>query len=142
MTPDQTTAVLAANHQFYKAFFSSDLAAMNALWAQHHPVACIHPGWLPLGDRDAVMASWRGIFAGGGPLSMHCRDATALVFGEHALVVCLEVIEGNVLAATNAFVREDGTWRMVHHQSGPVTRRDPMRTAQAPGQDHGPRVLH
>jgi len=32
--------------------------------------------------------------------------------------VCYEVLEGGFLAATNVFVREDGAWRMVHHQAG------------------------
>ena len=31
-----------------------------------------------------------------------------------------ETMEGARLVATNVFVREDGAWRMVHHQSTPI----------------------
>ena len=61
-------AVLSANEAFYRAFAESDLPAMAALWSQRAPVACIHPGWNPLTDREAVMASWAGIL--GGPISV------------------------------------------------------------------------
>jgi len=35
-------------------------------------------------------------------------------------VICRELVGGSPLAATNVFVREDGAWRLLHHQSGPV----------------------
>jgi hypothetical protein len=44
------------------------------------------------------------------------------VIGDSAYVVCGESIEGAELVATNVFVREDGTWKLVHHQAGPVHR--------------------
>ena len=54
--PDQDMsdeeAVLAANEEFYRAFAARDLAAMDALWAQETPVACVHPGWDALVGRD------------------------------------------------------------------------------------------
>src|SRR5205814_4582275 len=56
-------AVLAANLEFYRAFATRDLDAMDALWARQAPVACIHPGWPPLADRPSIMASWRGILS-------------------------------------------------------------------------------
>ncbi|MFL5400830.1 MAG: nuclear transport factor 2 family protein [Myxococcales bacterium] len=34
---------------------------------------------------------------------------------------------GATLVATNLFVREDGTFRMVHHHAGPLTRMAPVR---------------
>ncbi|MBO0736369.1 MAG: nuclear transport factor 2 family protein, partial [Alphaproteobacteria bacterium] len=43
-------AVLAANLEFYRAFAARDLAAMDVLWAQRAPVACLHPGWTALKD--------------------------------------------------------------------------------------------
>lgn len=37
---------------------------------------------------------------------------------------CYEGIEAQPahLAATNAFVLEDGAWRMVHHHAGPLSQ--------------------
>lgn len=111
-------AVLAANRAFYHAFASRDLAAMDALWAQHAPVACIHPGWDALIGRAAVMASWRDILTQPTPIS--CRAERVLPLGDSACVICHESVGGGVLIATNVFVREAGTWRMVHHQAGGV----------------------
>ena len=54
-------AVLAANLEFYRAFAARDLTAMDALWARRAPVACLHPGWTALKDREAIIESWAGI---------------------------------------------------------------------------------
>lgn len=49
---------------------------------------------------------------------MKCTHAQAHVLaGDVAFVTCHEVFDGGRLAATNVFVREDGAWRMVHHQA-------------------------
>lgn len=116
--------VLAANHAFYDAFRREDLRAMDALWARRAPVACVHPGWEALVGREAVMRSWRGILAGGAP-PLRCEGARAMVLGEAAYVLCVERIGAAALVATNVFVREDGAWRLVHHQAGPLARGGP-----------------
>ena len=120
-TPDHD-AVLAANHAFYRAFAARDLGAMAALWAEADAVACIHPGWDVLIGRAAVLASWRDIFAQ--PTAIACRDARALVHGDSACVICHEALgEGpaaGLLVATNLFVRQDGAWRLIHHQAGGI----------------------
>ena len=51
-------AVLAANLEFYRAFAARDLAAMDALWARRTPVACLHPGWTAIKDRDAEFKAY------------------------------------------------------------------------------------
>ena len=56
-------AVLKANEAFYAAFARGDFEAMQAVWAQETPIACVHPGWPPLHDRVKIMQSWRGILA-------------------------------------------------------------------------------
>jgi len=48
-------AALAANLEFYRAFATRDVAAMDALWARRAPVACLHPGWAALKDRDDMI---------------------------------------------------------------------------------------
>ena len=114
-------ASLFANDAFYQAFRTRDLAAMDALWAQHHRVACIHPGWSALTSRAEVMESWQGIFSNPQAPQVAERSASAFLLGEEAFVVCYEVVGQSVLAATNIFVREEGTWRMVHHHAGACT---------------------
>jgi ketosteroid isomerase-like protein len=118
-------AVLAANLEFYRAFTERDLEAMDRLWAQAHPVLCTHPGWSPLKDREAVMTSWFNILANPDAPKVACSDEEAFLFDELAIVLCEEDLPGNTLAATNVFVKEDGAWRMVHHQAGPIFARQP-----------------
>lgn len=121
-------AVLAANQAFYTAFRERDATAMEHLWAVDHPVACIHPGWAPLLGRSTIMASWRAIFGSADPPRVEMTDAHAVVLGSAAFVICVEHIPNATIAATNAFVKENGEWRLVHHHgspmpSGPASRR-------------------
>jgi ketosteroid isomerase-like protein len=121
-------AVLAANLEFYRAFTARDLAAMEALWARRAPVACVHPGWPALRDRDAVMESWQGILTNPEAPRIACYDEQVLLFGDTALVICEEELDGGTLIASNLFVREDAVWRIAHHQAGQlVARRSPGR---------------
>jgi hypothetical protein len=114
--------VLAANEAFYDAFARRDVEAMDQLWAKKLPVACVHPGWAVLRGRARVVASWRGILGGPNPPAIRFAQPAAHVLGESAFVVCYEIIPGARLVATNYFVREEGAWRMVHHQASPLAR--------------------
>jgi ketosteroid isomerase-like protein len=116
-------AVLAANLEFYRAFAPRDLAAMEVLWARHAPVACLHPGWTALKDRDAIIESWAGILSNPNAPRIACFDEQAFLYGNVALVLCEEELEGGTLAATNIFVREAGEWRIAHHHAGQIVRR-------------------
>ena len=101
-------AVLAANLEFYRAFAARDLKAMDALWARRVPVACLHPGWTALKDRDAIIESWAGILSNPDAPRIACFVEHAFLYGDVALVLCEEELEGGALAASNFFVREDG----------------------------------
>ena len=81
-------AVLAANLEFYRAFTARDLAAMNALWARRAPVACLHPGWTALNDRDAIIQSWEGILSNPDAPRVACFDEQVFLYGDVALVLC------------------------------------------------------
>jgi ketosteroid isomerase-like protein len=112
--------VLGANEEFYRAFAARDGEAMARLWAERHPVACVHPGRDVLHGREAVLASWRGLFGSGSAPDITCSHASARLLGEVAFVTCREALPGGLLAATNLFVREAGRWRMVHHHATPI----------------------
>lgn len=115
-------SVLEANSAFYSAFARGDAVAMDALWAEKAPIACIHPGWDALHGRERVMASWRAILSGEGGTPIQFSAPMAHVLGDAAFVVCHETIEGTRLVATNTFVREGEAWKMVHHQAAPIAR--------------------
>jgi hypothetical protein len=117
--------ILFANEAFYLAFANRDTEAMDAVWAERTPVTCIHPGWVPIEGRDVVLESWAGILGHPKAPEIACREAKATRIGDVAHVLCFEVMEAGVLAATNLFVLEDGVWRMVHHQASAVA--DPPR---------------
>jgi len=133
-------AVLFANEAFYRAFAERDIAAMEQVWAQAAPVACIHPGWSPVVGRERVLASWRAILGGPGAPPITCVDAAAHVLGDAAFVICIERIPAVELVATNCFVREDDTWRMVHHHASGMARGAPEPEQDEP--DSGSGLLH
>ena len=124
-------AVLAANLEFYRAFTARDRAAMNALWARRAPVACLHPGWTALTDRDAIIQSWEGILSSPDAPRIACFDEQVLLYGDVALVLCEEDLDGGTLAASNVFIREDGEWRIAHHHAGQIVRRHAERRRPA-----------
>lgn len=113
-------AVLGANQAFYDAFNARDVEAMEALWSRDSPVACIHPGWLPLTERAAVIEAWRAILANPHTPPIICEQPAVLFWGELALVLCVERLGEAALAASNLFRLEEGIWRLVHHQAGPA----------------------
>jgi ketosteroid isomerase-like protein len=113
-------AILAANAAYYRAFSSGDFAAMNRIWADDG-VSCVHPGWTALFGRAAVLDSYRNILTSPNRVRIVHRDDTAIVTGDEARVLCVEIVEGTaLLAATNLFRRVGGAWRMVHHQASPI----------------------
>ncbi len=119
---DIIRAVLTANSEFYRAFRQRDMGAMEDLWSARSPVACIHPGWDMLTDRDEVLNGWRQILSRQQDVAIECRNATPYLHDDIAIVLCHEHLGGHVLAATNMFRREEGEWRMIHHQASPMAR--------------------
>ena len=91
----------------------------------------IHPGWPPVTGRDEVMTSWGQILGNASSPAVACVSPEAFSCGDAIFVICYERIEDSLLVATNIFVREDGLWRMVHHQAGP-TAGAPEQIPEAP----------
>lgn len=116
--------VLTANEAFYRAFAEADFNAMDLLVARTHPVAIIHPGWPAISGRASVMETWRMIFAEG-PQETRPVNPEVFLCGETAYVIVYEGMGNVFLVATNIFVREDGEWRLAHHQAGPIPAPSP-----------------
>ena len=114
--------IRAVNESFYRAFRERDLPAMERLWAQEAPVACVHPGLAPEVGREAVMRGWRGLLAHPRAPTLVCSQVRVHVLGSSAFVTCLEGqgTQPPRLVATNIFAMERGRWRVVHHQAGPL----------------------
>ena len=113
-------AALAANEAFYDAFNRKDAALMDAVWAGTPDVTCIHPGWNLLQGREAVLESWRNILSNPGQPRIVTGGATVSLHDALAVVICRELVAGSPLVATNVFVLEGESWKLLHHQSGPV----------------------
>jgi ketosteroid isomerase-like protein len=103
---------------------------MAALWSEQG-VACVHPGWMPLHGRDEVLRSYKLILANPDQEAVAARQARAILDGDIGRVLCVESVGGGLLAATNVFRRENGSWRLVHHHASPIVART-TRTS-APG---------
>jgi ketosteroid isomerase-like protein len=116
----EVEAVLASNREFYRAFRERDVTAMERLWADNVPVACVHPGWDALTSRGAIIDSWRGILSNRQSPRIRCQDEAVLFVGETAMVLCHEIIGDQTLIATNVLVKQDAHWRLVHHQATPL----------------------
>ena len=112
--------VLSANERFYQAFNQKDAALMDDVWAAEHAVTCVHPGWNVLEGRQDVLDSWYRILGNPDQPRIVAGGATVMISGELAIVLCRELVAGSPLVATNIFILEDRTWRLLHHQSGPV----------------------
>jgi ketosteroid isomerase-like protein len=116
------SAIIAANAAFYAAFAAGDFAAMSRLWADDDDITCIHPGWPAIIGRTGVIGGWRDILQNPGRPNITCAEPYAVIDGDSGRVLCIEIVDGAALAATNCFRRIDGAWRLVHHQSSPIAQ--------------------
>ncbi len=121
-----TEQILAANAEFYAAFADGDAARMARLWADDESISCIHPGWPALIGRAEVIDSWREILRAADRPKIVCAEPQGIPDGDSARVLCIEIVDGAPLAASNHFRRIDGRWRLVHHQSSPIAQLDDM----------------
>lgn len=99
-----------------------DVAVLTRLWADDDDISCIHPGWPALIGRAAVIGSWQNILENAGRPHIACAEPHAIINGDSGRVLCIEIVDGAALAATNHFRRIGGAWRMVHHQSSPIAQ--------------------
>lgn len=81
---------------------------------------CTHPGWRPIHGREEVMQSWERILANGPP-SVRWSDGRVSIVRGVAFVSCIEWLIDGTLVATNVFVWEEGSWKLVHHHASPLS---------------------
>mmetsp|Transcript_40953 Transcript_40953/g.68573 ORF Transcript_40953/g.68573 Transcript_40953/m.68573 type:complete len:111 (+) Transcript_40953:46-378(+) len=108
---------------------------MRRVWGRGNHVQCIHPGNQCLKGHEEVLRGWEQVLQGGAP-----ADTTGakipIVFSKvevyatdtMAFVTCLEVVTPPGppkpqrlagLIATNVFEKQDGEWKIIHHQASP-----------------------
>ena len=114
MTPEEL--LMEANETFYRCMRAGDYHGMAELWARGRDVNCTHPGHDTIIGLEAVLDSWRMIL-GNQPPPVWPDDPRPVITGNTAFVLNIERIEGSELMASNAFVMEDGEWRMINHQA-------------------------
>ncbi len=127
----EEVAVLFANDAFYTAFAGRDMEVMREVWSENVNLRCIHPGWDEITGREDVLDSLAAILGGGAAPDITCHHASAIIYGDVAVVVCHEEIENAFLIATNIFERHGRIWKMVHHQAGPMGVHPQMAETEA-----------
>jgi hypothetical protein len=63
------------------------------------------------------MESWDGILSNHNEPGFEVKGATVSVFEDTAVVICYEVFQEATMVATNVYIREDGEWKIMHHQA-------------------------
>ena len=125
-TPEE--AVRAANHRFYAAFESLDLAAMEAVWAHDDGIECVQPGWELLLGWEDVRERWTRIFRNTKRVRVALSATWVRVEGRVGWVACTARVttafadgfDEAVVQATNIFVERDGAWLLVAHHASPL----------------------
>ena len=117
------------NSEFYHAFENLSIERMERLWKHEDNIVCIHPGWDLFKGWLAIRESWITIFSNTEMIKFIITNTKVRVFGNVAVVVCLENIEtlvnGEILrlgvVATNMFEQIDNQWLLIHHHGSSVS---------------------
>ena len=128
MTEEQE--IVAANDNFYRAFETLQVTAMERVWARDSEIQCGHPGWRILRGWGPVMESWRRIFENTPAIKFTLTDVKVEVRGAIAWVTLYEnltsSLEGQNYSAailtTNIFEKTAAGWRMILHHGSSVSQ--------------------
>jgi uncharacterized protein (TIGR02246 family) len=116
----------ACEEAFYRSFRDNDLDTMDALWATHEDIVCVHPGRRPLAGRDEVLSSWRDILTAPGRFDIRLESLRMVRTDSLAVHFGLEIIRAGddpreaAVSVVNVFERNDDGWRMRIHHAGPI----------------------
>ena len=123
-------AVAQANQNFYRAFETLKIDAMEAVWAKDADIQCGHPGWRILRGWGPVMESWKRIFENTPSMEFTLTDINIQIHGAIAWVTLYENLNGSIqgqnysaaILATNVFQQTVDGWRMILHHGSPVSQ--------------------
>jgi ketosteroid isomerase-like protein len=120
-------AVKAANDTYYAALSTRSSSAIGHIWAHNARVTNIFAAnSAPTVGWDGVKGAYENLFARFPKLSVAMPEPMIRIEGDAALVVGIEFLEAELpngsaasakLPATNVFLKEQGEWLMVHHQT-------------------------
>lgn len=119
-TPD------AAEDAFYAALAAADFNRMQAVWADSEQVICVHPMGPRLSGLQAVLSSWRDMFARGQGVVIERRTVQRIHSQSLAVHSLFEIILAEQaqrryppIIATNAYLLTADGWRLLLHQACP-----------------------
>ena len=120
--------VRKSQSEFYEAVSSCDMDAMSDVWSTSSQIRCVHPGMASVEGRKGVMDSWQRYFSVPVPPSSSSSlftiqpERTQIeICGLVAICSCVEKTQGGgQLEALNIYKRENGSWKMILHQAGPI----------------------
>jgi len=95
---DDSSSVLRANSDFYKAFTSKNITLMKGVWQDSDTVQCVQPGSRPVVGYKNVLEMWSNMFTS----KDHAFSTTQIkpsnvrvhVRGTSAFVMCTEEVSG------------------------------------------------
>lgn len=102
-------------NSFYQAFRRGNWALMQSLWANSEGVSTIHPGCPQISGYEDVMRSWKNILQD--PPNIETFETELSLFGNFALITCVEAVNDYLLSAANGLVLDKGNWRFYYHHS-------------------------
>lgn len=119
---DSIAAVTEANRKFYVAFEHCSIQAMSDIWGHGDHVQCIHPAAECIEGREDVLESWRMVLRG--DFYIKLENVRVHATEDAGYVTCVEVMnaensKGRTIA-TNIFEKQNGEWKLVLHQGGPL----------------------
>jgi ketosteroid isomerase-like protein len=127
MTPRKTNLFATpdeAEHAFYEALETGDLAQLMEVWSDDDEIVCIHPGGQRLIGHDAVQGSWQEILSNAPvpirPTRQHAMQS--MMNAVHTVVeqLTVDTEQGQQIVncyATNVFHKGTSGWRLVLHHS-------------------------
>ena len=126
----------AAEEAFYRAFESSDLDGMMAIWLDADYVECIHPMGHRVVGRTAIRDSWQNIFQSPTTIRFEMADKRIIAHSSLAIHLVNETMtldEGNKqiqVLATNIYEKTPNGWYMILHHASPGPTNQLKKTAR------------
>ncbi|MEE9302290.1 MAG: nuclear transport factor 2 family protein [Thiotrichaceae bacterium] len=124
-----------AESAFYSAFEMGDMQLMDSVLASDDG-CCIHPGALPIVNRDSILESWTQVFSNLISPVIHIEtinrkvsdDLAVFVVAEHFAASHQPNAATSLVVATNVYIQQDNGWRMLSHHATHVREQELEQT--------------